>query len=93
MEWTELQEFELLRHSRSGDVRDKAWAQPGNRLMAVKHYKLVRAHEELVRCQVETRRLVTAMRDEEILFDEVYARLMTTNKALAFELGEHIARR
>lgn len=93
MEWTELQEFELLRHSRSGDIRDKPWAQPANRLMAVKHYKVARAHEELLRCRVETRRLVTAMRDEEAHFEQVHERLLSANDMLAFELREHITRR
>ncbi|KZV81291.1 hypothetical protein EXIGLDRAFT_574472, partial [Exidia glandulosa HHB12029] len=86
MEWTELQEFELLRHSRSGDVREKPWANPTNRLMAVKYYKLARAREELLRCRVETRRLVTAMHDEEQHFESVYARLQESNALLAHEV-------
>ncbi|EJD44457.1 hypothetical protein AURDEDRAFT_20133, partial [Auricularia subglabra TFB-10046 SS5] len=93
MEWTELQEFELLRRSRTGDVRDKAWAQPANRLMASKHYKVLRADEELVRCHVEARRLVTAMHDEERHLETTYEQLHETNAALARELREHIARR
>ncbi|EJD45872.1 hypothetical protein AURDEDRAFT_63852 [Auricularia subglabra TFB-10046 SS5] len=93
MEWTELQEFELLRRSRAGDVREKAWAQPANRLMASKYYKILRANEELVRCRIEARRLVTAMRDEERLLETTFGRLSATNPALSFELRELIARR
>lgn len=93
MEWTELQEFELLRHSRAGDVLDKAWAQPANRLMAVKHYKLARAEEELIHCRIETRRLVTAMRDEEQHFDHVQQALHLSNVVLSHELAEYIAQR
>lgn len=93
MEWTELQEFELLRHSRAGDVRDQPWAQPANRIMATKHYKLARAREELVRCRVETRRLVTAMADEEAQLQRAYDRLMSDNSPLASELAELTARR
>lgn len=93
MEWTELQEFELLRHSRSGDVREKPWANPTNRLMAVKYYKLARAREELLRCRVETRRLVTAMHDEEQHFETVYTRLQESNPLLAREVRVHAARR
>ncbi|KZV80688.1 hypothetical protein EXIGLDRAFT_595556, partial [Exidia glandulosa HHB12029] len=86
MEWTELQEFELLRHSRAGDVRERAWAQPANRAMAVKYYKLARAREELLRCRVETRRLVTAMRDEETRYDLAIQRLLASGNMLAYEL-------
>lgn len=39
MEWTELQEIDLLRLSRRGDVRELAWAKPVNREAAVKYYK------------------------------------------------------
>lgn len=93
MEWTELQEFELLRHSRAGDVRDQPWAQPANRVMATKYYKVARAREELIRCQVETRRLVTAMADEEAELQRVYDRLLDKNPALAITLRESMARR
>lgn len=71
MEWTELQEFDLLRLSRRGDVREREWAKPINREAAVKHHKIKRAREELVRCQVELRRLVTAIRDEEVELERI----------------------
>ncbi|KZV83901.1 hypothetical protein EXIGLDRAFT_568753, partial [Exidia glandulosa HHB12029] len=93
MEWTELQEFELLRHSRAGDVRGKAWAQPANRAMAIRYYKLKRAREELVRCKVEVRRLVTAMRDEEARFNDALQRLNASGTMLAYELREYAAQR
>ncbi|EJD44437.1 hypothetical protein AURDEDRAFT_48381, partial [Auricularia subglabra TFB-10046 SS5] len=93
MEWTELQEFELLRRSRAGDIREKAWAQPANRLIASKHYKVLRANEELIRCSIEARRLATAMHDEEQELAVTYERLLTTNPVLARELGELISRR
>lgn len=93
LEWTELQEFELLRHSRAGDVRDQDWAKPTNRVMAVKFHKLARAREELVRCQVEMRRLVTAMHDEERHMSQVHADLQSAGNPLAPELLEVAQRR
>lgn len=93
MEWTELQEFDLLRRSRTGDVREKVWAQPANRLIASKHYKMLRAEEELVRCRVESRRLITAMHDEERLLEDTVRSLAGTNPGLACELREVLARR
>ncbi|EJD33722.1 hypothetical protein AURDEDRAFT_177197 [Auricularia subglabra TFB-10046 SS5] len=93
MEWTEVQEFELLRRSRAGDVREKAWAQPANRLMAAKYYKVLRANEELIRCRIEARRLMTAMHDEERQLETTLGRLTASNPALGYELRELIARR
>lgn len=93
LEWTELQEFELLRHSRTGDVREKDWANPTNRVMAVKFHKLARAREELVHCEVEMRRLVTAMRDEEEHMLRVLSGLRESNNPLAPELEETFRRR
>ncbi|EJD44351.1 hypothetical protein AURDEDRAFT_65395 [Auricularia subglabra TFB-10046 SS5] len=93
MEWTEIQEFELLRRSRTGDVREKAWAQPANRLIASKHYKCLRADEELIRCRVEARRLASSIHDEERQLNAAHVQLHATDLALAQELTEFIARR
>ncbi|KZV79460.1 hypothetical protein EXIGLDRAFT_735062, partial [Exidia glandulosa HHB12029] len=87
MDWTELQEFDLLRVSRRGDVRDREWAQPTNRAIAVKHYKVKRAYEEQQRCLVEIRRLVTAIRDEDADLTRRHAELVRTDHALAYEVG------
>ncbi|EJD36651.1 hypothetical protein AURDEDRAFT_74039 [Auricularia subglabra TFB-10046 SS5] len=88
MEWTQLQEFELLRHTCGGDFTNRAWAQPANRLMAMKFHKVPRAREELLRCRVEMRRLVTAMDDDEAQMRTVLAGLSASNDLLAHELRE-----
>ncbi|EJD47439.1 hypothetical protein AURDEDRAFT_20595, partial [Auricularia subglabra TFB-10046 SS5] len=93
MEWTQLQEFELLRHTRGGDLEHRAWAQPANRHAAMKYHKLARAREELLRCRVEMRRLVTAMDDDEAQMHTVLADLSSSNHLLAHELREVMRRR
>ncbi|EJD47348.1 hypothetical protein AURDEDRAFT_62365, partial [Auricularia subglabra TFB-10046 SS5] len=93
LEWTELQEFDLLRFSRDGDVRDRAWAQRANRDAAIKHYKLQRAREELARCQVEMRRLVTAIDIETTELARRHAELAAQQHPLTREVARLCERR
>ncbi|KZV85013.1 hypothetical protein EXIGLDRAFT_623530, partial [Exidia glandulosa HHB12029] len=93
LEWTELQEFELLRNSCTGDVHDKAWAKPANRSFAVRFHKLTRAREEVIHCQVEMQRLVTAMRDEEQHMERVCTQLDESGSPIAAEVRSVMLRR
>lgn len=52
----------------------------------VKYYKLCRAHEEIVRLDMETRRLRTFIHDESILIRSTISSLSTSNPPLATEL-------
>lgn len=61
--YTFLDEFELLRDTRN-DIRAKPWAQPLVRETMKKSRRVTRAREELVRCNVELRRLHTSIIDE-----------------------------
>lgn len=63
-----LDEFELLRDTRN-DIRAKPWAQPLVREVMKKSRRVVRAREELVRCNVEIRRLHTSIIDENAALD------------------------
>ncbi|KAI0039816.1 hypothetical protein FA95DRAFT_1503682 [Auriscalpium vulgare] len=51
-----LADFELLKESRS-DILDRPWSSLANREAATKHFKVLRAREELVRLNVEIARL------------------------------------
>ncbi|KAJ7603186.1 hypothetical protein FB45DRAFT_962888 [Roridomyces roridus] len=59
-----LADFDLLRLGRE-DIREKKWAAPAARVAMDEHFKLLRAEEEITRLNVEIRRFVTYMRDEE----------------------------
>ncbi|KAF8427609.1 hypothetical protein L210DRAFT_3419850 [Boletus edulis BED1] len=51
-----LGDFSLLKASRA-DVLTKPWAQPANREMAMKYFKVLRSKEEITRLNVEVQRL------------------------------------
>ena len=65
-----LEEFQLLQDTRN-DIRNKRWAQAAVREIMKLRQRIARAREELVRCNVEMHRLQTAIRDEELLFDQI----------------------
>ncbi|KAF7293278.1 hypothetical protein HMN09_01206700 [Mycena chlorophos] len=58
-----LEDFDLLRLGRE-DIRDAAWAQPGARVAMDLHFRLLRAHEEILRCNVEIKQFSTWMKEE-----------------------------
>ncbi|KAG6369425.1 hypothetical protein JVT61DRAFT_14862 [Boletus reticuloceps] len=59
-----LGEFSLLKISRS-DVLSKPWAQPANREMLIKYFKVLRSKEEIIRLNVEIRRLAAWVDQDE----------------------------
>ncbi|KAL7278859.1 hypothetical protein ACG7TL_006690 [Trametes sanguinea] len=77
-----LEEFELLRDTRN-DIRQKQWAQPLVREAMKKSRRIARAHEELRRCNVEVRRLHTAILDENTHLDAVVHKLRTEGNILS----------
>lgn len=63
IEYSFVGDFSLLKTSRE-DIRLQEWARPAVREAMIKYFQLERAHEEVVRLNVEMRRLHTAIRDE-----------------------------
>jgi hypothetical protein len=63
VEYSFVGDFSLLKTSRE-DIRLQDWARPAVREAMVKQFQLERAHEEIIRLNVEMRRLHTAIRDE-----------------------------
>lgn len=87
-----LDEFNLLRDTRD-DVREKAWARPAHRETVKQYLRIQLAHEEIVRCNVEIRRLHTAIIDEHQFFDTVCDRLRQEDQLIQGAVKEHITRR
>ena len=58
-----LADFDLLKNTRQ-DIRKLVWAQPANREGAVMYFKIKRAKEEIIRLNVEIRRLLTFLYDD-----------------------------
>ncbi|KAI0072741.1 hypothetical protein K474DRAFT_1604536 [Panus rudis PR-1116 ss-1] len=69
-----LDEFVLLQDTRN-DIRDRPWANTFVREAIKLRRRIARAEEEVVRCNVETRRLHTAIFDEAALFKAVLEEL------------------
>ena len=82
-----LSDFDLLRDTRQ-DIRQKPWAQPANRSLMNQWFKLQRAREEIERLNIEIRRVITHMQDEEQFLLSLEDELQATKPTLAF----HIAR-
>lgn len=79
-----LEEFNLLRDTRQ-DVREKMWAKPAIRAVIRQWLQIERAKEEIEQCNVEIRRLHTAIIDEDSLFTQCLASLA------AEHVIEHVA--
>ncbi|EIW75719.1 hypothetical protein CONPUDRAFT_65852 [Coniophora puteana RWD-64-598 SS2] len=76
LEWSKvsnhsfLEEFTLLHETRN-DIRARAWTQPVMRELMKQSLRVERAEEEILRLNVEVRRLHTAIVDEEREFARV----------------------
>ncbi|KAJ7875013.1 hypothetical protein B0H13DRAFT_2236144 [Mycena leptocephala] len=64
VEYAFLSDFDLLREGRD-DIREEPWALPAGRAAMDQHFKLLRADEEIQRLNVEIRRFVTYIYDED----------------------------
>ncbi|KAH8109879.1 hypothetical protein DFH11DRAFT_1515076 [Phellopilus nigrolimitatus] len=80
-----LAEFDLLRDSRF-EVHKKAWSSPAAREASVAYFKLERSQEEIIRLNVETRRVSTFIRDFEEQLQDCVRMLGETNKLLAHQM-------
>ena len=70
-----LEEFPLLRNT-SQDLTGKRWAFPAVRETMKQWRRICRAHEEIIRCNVEIRRLHTSIVDEEKSFRKILSQSM-----------------
>lgn len=80
-------EFELIKYVWSrADISEAPWAQPLNRKIATKHFKILRAREELQRIHVEMRRIRVAIAAEENDYKAAIVSLLISDPLLAAEL-------
>ncbi|KAJ7786908.1 hypothetical protein B0H14DRAFT_2400086, partial [Mycena olivaceomarginata] len=64
VEYTFLADFDFLRAT-DGELLNKPWSRPAYRLAMDSYFKILRAREEIVRLNIEIRRLVTWINDED----------------------------
>lgn len=94
MDYMFVSEFKLLKHSRSHqDITNQPWSRPVYREATSKYFKLLRAHEEITRVNIEARRLRTAIRDEHLLYETHITCLKVSDTLLAAELQARYATR
>ena len=86
MDATTLADFDLLRDSRQ-DIRQLPWTQPAHREAMNLYFGIKRAKEEILRLNIEIRRLVTFMIDDHHDFYRAISANIIINPALAHELS------
>ncbi|KAI6137849.1 hypothetical protein BKA82DRAFT_4334081 [Pisolithus tinctorius] len=90
VEYAFLADFDLLRDTRK-DISTRPWASPTARLAINMYFKLCRAEEEVVRLNVEIRRVVTYLIDEDRYLRACEALYQDTNPALAYQISRYRA--
>ncbi|KAJ7445930.1 hypothetical protein FB451DRAFT_1343603 [Mycena latifolia] len=89
VEYAFLSDFDLLREGRE-DIRNEPWALPAGRAAMDQHFKLLRADEEIKRLNIEIRRLLTYMVDEEDFLAHHEERLKVEGDVgLAYQVAVH----
>ena len=85
VEYAFLADFDLLRDARQ-DIRSRPWATPAARQAMGSYFKLLRAEEEIVRLNVEIRRFITFMCDEDAELSAKEIEVGLTDPALAYQI-------
>jgi hypothetical protein len=81
-----LGDFTLLKYSRHETLK-RPWASPGNREIAMKYFKVIRAREELTRLNVEICRLAAWVDNEDSQLASVASAIACSNPALGAEIN------
>ncbi len=85
LEYVFLGEFDLLRDSQSR-VQEQPWTSPLAREAMTAYFKLTRAREEIVRLNIESRRLHTFIRDHHKRMEQVVNELRADDPLLVHQL-------
>ncbi|KAG2743935.1 hypothetical protein P692DRAFT_201722581, partial [Suillus brevipes Sb2] len=88
VEYAFVADFDLLRDARQ-DVSHRPWATPTGRHTMDTYFKMRRAREEILRLNVEIRRMATYLRDEDLYLTECQKQLQSMHPALAHQVGVH----
>lgn len=89
VEYAFLADFDLLRDTRE-DIRLRPWAKPAARLTMDSFFKIERAREEIERLNIEIRRVITHMRDEDKFLQRKESVVRQMDPSLAHQI--HILR-
>ena len=84
-----LDEFNLLRDTRQ-DTRTHRWTEPAVHAAMKQDLRVKRAHEEIIRCNVEIRCLHTSIHDELAFFANVLHKLKDEQSLLFGPVEDYI---
>jgi hypothetical protein len=87
-----LEEFNLLRNTQR-DITAMPWTKPAIRETIKKYLRVCRAREELERCNVEVRRVLTSIRDEDHQFGRAIQRLKDQKSGILGPVIEYCTHR
>lgn len=90
--YTFIEEFELLRDTRN-DLSDKKWAQSSTREHLKRARRIRSAQDEIARCNLEVRRLHTAILLENAELDAAVQSSRDERNPIAGAIAEHSQRR
>ena len=85
LSYTALGDFDLLKHSQH-DILARLWSNTMHRQLAVKYFKLLRAHEEIYQLNVEVRWLQVWIDNETTEIKQIAAGLSVQDPLLSAEL-------
>ncbi|KAJ7223797.1 hypothetical protein C8J57DRAFT_1535947 [Mycena rebaudengoi] len=94
LEWAEvidymfLADFNLLRGGIQSDAL-RPWATPAAQMVLDAYFRIERAKEEVIRLDIEIRRVVTHIRDERAFFVAKEQEFNETDPCLAFAIRQH----
>ncbi|KAJ7926303.1 hypothetical protein B0H13DRAFT_2229407 [Mycena leptocephala] len=88
VEYVFLSDFDLLRHPERG-IEVQPWADPAARLLMDNYFKIERAREEIKRCDIEIRCLVTHIRDEREFLVSREKKIAETDPGLSWCVQHH----
>jgi hypothetical protein len=88
VEYAFLADFDLLRDTRA-DVSQQPWSSAAACSAMDLYFKMCRAREEIQRLNVEVRRLVTYIRDEDKYLRMCEDQLKVTSPAIALQIAMH----
>jgi len=88
VEYAFLADFDLLRETRE-DIRLRPWAKPAAQVAMDSFFKLEHAREEIERLNIEIRRVLTHMRDEDNFLRYKESVVQPTDPSLAHQIYIH----
>ncbi|KAI6007111.1 hypothetical protein EDD15DRAFT_2190723 [Pisolithus albus] len=86
VEYTFLADFDLLRNATREDISQRPWASPAARAAMDQYFKVCRAEEEIRRLNVEIRRIITYLCDEDRYMRACIAELQVSHPPLAHQV-------